>query len=33
MIKDTDIETVSRMPDVEGEDEQELEEDWDSILL
>jgi len=32
-IKDSDAEAVARMPDVEGNVEEELEEGWDSILL
>jgi hypothetical protein len=32
-IKDSDVEAVARMPDVEGNVEEELEEGWDSILL
>ena len=32
-IKDSDVETVARMPDVEGDQEEELDEGWDKILL
>lgn len=32
-IKDSDVEAVARMPDVEGNVEEELEEGWDSILF
>ena len=32
-IKDSDVEVVARMRDVEGDEEEELEEGWDSILL
>ena len=32
-IKDSDVEVVARMPDVEGDEEEELGEGWDSILL
>jgi hypothetical protein len=32
-IKDSDVEAVARMPDIEGNVEEELEEGWDSILL
>ena len=32
-IKDSDVEVVARMPDVEGDEEEELREGWDSILL
>jgi len=32
-IKNSDVEAVARMPDVEGNVEEELEEGWDSILL
>lgn len=32
-IKDSDVEAVARMPDVDGNVEEELEEGWDSILL
>ena len=32
-IKDSDVEAVAMMPDVEGNIEEELDEGWDSILL
>jgi hypothetical protein len=32
-IKDSDVEAVARMPDVEGDAEEELEEGWDRILV
>ena len=32
-IKDSDVEAVARMPDVEGNVEEVLKEGWDSILL
>lgn len=32
-IKDSDVEAVARMPDIEGDVEEELEEGWDSIVL
>ncbi|KAF8812189.1 hypothetical protein BYT27DRAFT_7078247, partial [Phlegmacium glaucopus] len=32
-IKDSDVEVVARMPDVQGDKEEELGEGWDSILL
>ena len=32
-IKDSDVEAIARMPDVEGDAEKELEEGWDRILV
>ena len=32
-IKDSDVETVARTPDIEGDQEEELDEGWDKILL
>jgi hypothetical protein len=32
-IKDSDVEAVAWMPDVEGDVEEELREGWDSILI
>jgi hypothetical protein len=32
-IKDSGVEAVARMPDVEGDAEEELEEGWDRILV
>ena len=32
-IKDSDVEAVARMPDVEGDVEEELGEGWDRILI
>jgi hypothetical protein len=32
-IKDSDVEAVARMPDIEGDQEEELDEGWDKILL
>ena len=32
-IKDSDVEAVARMPNVEGDAEEELEEGWDRILV
>ena len=32
-IKDSDVEAVAMMPDVEGNVEEELEEGWDKILF
>ena len=33
LVKDGDVKTVSEMQDVEGNDEMELEDDWDSIVV
>ena len=32
-IKDSNVEAVARMPDVEGNVEEELREGWDRIIL
>ena len=32
-IKDIDVETAAELPDVQEDDEEELEDGWDSILL
>jgi hypothetical protein len=32
-IKDSDVDAITRMLDVKGNAEEELEEGWDSILL
>ena len=33
MVKDTDASAVAQMPDIEGDDEFEMEEGYDKILL
>ena len=33
LVKDGDVKMVSEMQDVEGNDEMELEDDWDSIVV
>lgn len=32
-IKDSDVEVAARLPDVEGDEDEELEEGWDDIVL
>ena len=32
-VKDKDVLAVTRLDDVEGEEEEELEDDWDKIRL
>lgn len=33
LIKDDDVKKVSVLPDIEGEDELDLEDGWDQILI
>ena len=33
LVKDSDVLAVSRMDDIEGNEEMELEDGWDLILL